>query len=81
MLENPSITIRIDGHTDNIGSEEYNMKLSERRAEAARQFLINKGVPADRLSIDFFGYSRPVATNGTDWGRARNRRDEFKWTR
>ena len=81
MLENPSVTVRIDGHADNTGSEAYNMKLAERRAEAARQFLINRGVPADRLSTGSFGYSRPVATNSTDWGRARNRRDEFKWFR
>lgn len=81
MLENPSISVRIDGHTDNIGSEAYNMKLGERRAEAARQFLINRGVPADRLSTESYGYSRPAATNSTDWGRARNRRDEFKWFR
>ncbi len=64
-----------------VGSEEYNMKLGERRAEAAKQFLINQGVPAERLSTESFGYSRPTATNSTDWGRARNRRDEFKWSR
>lgn len=81
MMENPSVTIRIDGHTDNIGGEEYNMKLGERRAEAARQFLMNQGVSAQRLSTDSLGYSRPVATNSTDWGRARNRRAEFKWSR
>jgi OOP family OmpA-OmpF porin len=81
MRENPAVTVRIDGHTDNVGGEEYNMTLGGRRAEAARQFLINQGVPAERLSIESFGYSRPTATNSTDWGRARNRRAEFKWSR
>ena len=81
MLENPAITVRIDGHTDNIGAEEYNIRLGEKRAMAAGQFLMNQGVSADRISTDSFGYSRPAATNATDWGRARNRRDEFKWSR
>jgi OOP family OmpA-OmpF porin len=81
MKENPSLTIRIDGNTDNIGTEEYNMKLGEKRAMAARQYLIDQGIAANRISTQSFGYSRPVATNATDWGRARNRRDEFKWAR
>ncbi len=81
MKNNPSLTVRIDGHTDNIGTEEYNMQLAEKRAMAARQFLIDQGVAADRISTQSFGYSRPSATNATDWGRARNRRDEFKWAR
>ena len=81
MKDNPMITVRINGHTDNIGSEKYNMELGQKRAMAARQFLIDQGVDAERLSTDSFGYSRPAATNGTEWGRARNRRDEFKWSR
>ena len=81
MQENSAIMVRINGHTDNIGTEEYNMQLGEKRAMAARQFLIDQGIAADRISTDSFGYSRPAATNGTDWGRARNRRDEFKWAR
>jgi OOP family OmpA-OmpF porin len=81
MKDNPELTVRIDGHTDNIGTEEYNIKLGEKRAMAARQYLIDQGIAADRISIQSFGYSRPAATNATDWGRARNRRDEFKWAR
>ena len=50
-------------------------------ALAARQFLINQGIAAERISTESFGYSRPTATNGTEWGRARNRRNEFKWAR
>ena len=81
MKNNPMLTVRIDGHTDNIGTEEYNMQLGNKRALAARQYLIDQGVAAERISTDSFGYSRPAATNATDWGRARNRRDEFKWAR
>ena len=81
MKSNPSLTVRIDGHTDNIGTEEYNMQLGNKRAMAARQYLIDQGVAADRISTDSFGYSRPAATNGTEWGRDRNRRDQFKWAR
>jgi len=81
MKSNPSLTVRIDGHTDNIGTEEYNMQLGNKRAMAARQYLIDQGVAADRISTDSFGYSRPAATNGTEWGRDKNRRDQFKWSR
>jgi OOP family OmpA-OmpF porin len=81
MKDNPMLTVRIDGHTDNVGTEEYNMQLGNKRALAAKQFLIDQGVAANRLSTDSFGYSRPAATNSTEWGRARNRRNEFKWAR
>jgi len=81
LKRNPSLTVRIDGHTDNVGSEDYNMKLGEKRASAARQYLLDQGIAADRISTESFGYSRPAATNATEWGRARNRRDEFKWDR
>jgi outer membrane protein OmpA-like peptidoglycan-associated protein len=57
------------------------MKLGEKRALAAKKFLVDQGVAADRISTESFGFSRPVATNSTEWGHARNRRDEFKWSR
>jgi OOP family OmpA-OmpF porin len=81
MKANSNIKVQIDGNTDNIGTAEYNMKLGEKRAMAAKQFLIDQGIAADRISTESFGYSRPAATNSTEWGRDRNRRDEFKWTR
>ncbi len=81
MKDNPRLMIRIGGHTDNIGTEKYNMQLGNKRAMAARQYLIDQGVAADRISTESFGYSRPTATNGTEWGRARNRRNEFKLAR
>jgi OOP family OmpA-OmpF porin len=81
MKDNPSLIVRINGHTDNIGTAEHNMQLGNKRAMAAKQFLVDQGLVANRISTDSFGYSRPAATNGTEWGRARNRRDEFKWAR
>ena len=81
MKQNPDITLSIAGNTDIIGTEKYNMTLGEERAMAAKQFLVNQGVAADRIATESFGYSRPVATNSTEWGRARNRRDEFSWSR
>jgi OmpA-OmpF porin, OOP family len=81
MNKNPGIMLRIEGNTDIIGTEKYNLKLGEERAMAAKKFLVDQGVAADRIATESFGFSRPVATNSTEWGRARNRRDEFKWSR
>ena len=81
MKQNPDITVQIGGHTDNLGTEMYNERLGDKRATAAKQYLLNQGVSEDRISTASFGYSRPAATNETEWGRAKNRRDEFKWTR
>jgi outer membrane protein OmpA-like peptidoglycan-associated protein len=66
--------VLIEGHTDNIGSEEYNLGLSQRRAQAVFDFLISQGVEESRLSYEGYGESRPVADNDTDEGRQRNRR-------
>jgi len=78
LEQNPQIRkIRIEGHTDWIGSDAYNMKLSQRRAESVREYLVKKGVSPDRLIATGYGKSRPIADNNTDEGRARNRRTEF----
>ncbi len=77
MKEHPEIRVEIQGHTDNIGSDEANMTLSERRAEAVKQYLVNRGIDAGRLDTRGFGESRPIDSNDTDLGRARNRRIEF----
>ena len=74
---NPSIKVEVQGNTDNIGTAKYNMGLSLRRANAVMQYLVNKGVAQSRLSARGFGFSRPVATNDTDEGRALNRRVEL----
>jgi OmpA-OmpF porin, OOP family len=77
LLANPDVTVRIDGHTDSIGTEEYNMGLSERRAEAVAAYLEAAGVSRDRMTVAWFGESQPVASNDTAEGRAQNRRVEI----
>lgn len=75
---NPQIKrIKVEGHTDWIGSEAYNMKLSQRRADSVVQYLTNKGIPASKLEAVGYGKTRPIATNKTAAGRAQNRRVEF----
>lgn len=67
----------IAGHTDSIGSPDYNNRLGSKRAEAVKELLIKYGVASERLRVESFGETRPVATNDTEEGRARNRRVEF----
>lgn len=76
--EEGEFTLVLEGHTDSFGSEEYNEGLSERRAEAVRQWLTDNGVPAARIRSVGFGESRPAADNRTPAGRALNRRVEPK---
>jgi outer membrane protein OmpA-like peptidoglycan-associated protein len=70
--------LRIEGHTDNEGRDAFNTTLSLRRAEAVRTALIRRGVEASRLVAEGFGAAKPVATNETEAGRARNRRIEIR---
>lgn len=77
LEENPRLKIRINGHTDNAGTAEHNLTLSQNRAEAVVEYLVSKGIAADRLSSKGFGATRPVASNSTEEGRAQNRRTEF----
>lgn len=71
------VEVEVAGHTCSIGTEEYNLGLSLRRAEAVRDYLVSKGVSADRLIVRGYGESRPVASNDTREGRAQNRRVEL----
>ncbi len=73
----PKSRVRIDGHTDWIGTKEYNQGLSERRAEAVRRYLTGKGIQSNRLRTQGFGETDPIASNQTREGRARNRRVEI----
>src|SRR5262245_41269576 len=73
----PEIPVSCDGYTDSIGSEEYNMGLSKRRANAVRDWLIKCGIQASRLTARGFGETNPVASNATAEGRAQNRRTEL----
>lgn len=77
LRNNPNISIDVVGHTDSIGTEEYNLQLGQRRAQAARNYLVNKGVAASRLRLLSKGESQPVANNINESGRALNRRVEF----
>ncbi|MBD3335278.1 MAG: OmpA family protein, partial [Candidatus Eisenbacteria bacterium] len=77
MQEHPDIRVQIEGHTDNIGSDEYNMDLSQKRANAVKEWLVSQGISADRLVTVGRGESEPIDSNETDLGRARNRRIEF----
>ena len=78
LNENPDTKVEIQGHTDNIGSEQYNMKLSEERAQTVRDYLVAKGIDPSRLTVKGYGESMPVADNSTPEGRSLNRRIEFK---
>lgn len=76
LSTNVSVTVR--GHTDNVGSAEFNMNLSKQRAQAVYNYLISKGVSKDKLSYTYHGMSEPIDTNDTDEGRRNNRRVEFE---
>jgi OOP family OmpA-OmpF porin len=77
LREDPEVRVSVDGHTDARGTDQYNDRLSERRAQAVVDYLARLGVPPSRLQAQGFGESRPVATNDTDEGRAENRRVEL----
>jgi outer membrane protein OmpA-like peptidoglycan-associated protein len=76
MQENANMKIKIDGHTDNVGTHQANMELSTKRADAVKQFLVSKGVAENRIQTKGFGATKPIASNNTDEGRAKNRRVE-----
>ncbi|HRC78282.1 MAG TPA: OmpA family protein [Bacteroidales bacterium] len=77
LNDHPTMTISIEGHTDNVGSDEFNLILSENRAKAVYNYLVNNGIDANRLQYKGFGKTNPIATNETEEGRAMNRRTEF----
>lgn len=73
-----SIAIEVQGHTDNVNTDAYNLKLSEERANAVKNYLVTKhGIESERLITKGYGESKPVASNDTEEGRAKNRRVEF----
>jgi len=77
LLAHPGLTLQIEGHTDSVGGDEFNQRLSEQRAGSVRDFLANNGVPASSITARGFGKTEPVATNDTPEGRQRNRRVEI----
>lgn len=78
LLGWPEVRIEVGGYTDSSGSDAYNLKLSERRAAAAREYLTGKGVAGNRMTSRGYGEANPIGDNGTKTGRAKNRRVELK---
>ena len=79
LKNNPTwAKLNVSGHTDNIGSDTYNQKLSDKRAKAVVDYLVSKGVSASTVSSAGYGESKPIATNATEEGRQKNRRVEFE---
>ena len=74
----PDVKLEVQGHTDNVGGDDYNQKLSDSRANAVLEWLRAKGIAADRLTAHGYGLKVPIADNGSDEGRAKNRRVEIK---
>ncbi|MDA3917130.1 MAG: OmpA family protein [Deltaproteobacteria bacterium] len=77
LKQNPAMNLQLNGHCDNVGTPAYNMDLSLRRANAVRDYIVKKGILWKRLDTQGFGFTQPVALNGTDSGRAMNRRVEL----
>jgi outer membrane protein OmpA-like peptidoglycan-associated protein len=78
LKANPSVKVELAGHTDNVGSREYNLRLSDERAHAVMNYLVSRGVSSSRLSAAGYGMDEPIATNETEEGRGQNRRVEFR---
>ena len=72
--EYPNSHILIEGHTDSAGADDYNMKLSEQRAQSVTQYLISQGIAANRFSTKWYGENQPKGDNATTEGKAKNRR-------
>lgn len=78
LRANPNVRIRIAGHADDRGSDEYNVALSQRRAAAAKRYLVDQGIPADRIDVAGFGEERPAVQGSGEEAWSKNRRDEFE---
>lgn len=77
LNDNPNMKVELGGHTDNVGNDASNKELSKKRAEACKAYLESKGIETSRLNAKGYGEEKPVATNETDEGKAKNRRVEF----
>jgi outer membrane protein OmpA-like peptidoglycan-associated protein len=75
-----ALAVSFDSNSDSIGSDSYNLKLSERRAESVRSYVVDRGIEAARLTARGLGESQPIADNASEEGRARNRRVLFRRT-
>jgi outer membrane protein OmpA-like peptidoglycan-associated protein len=77
LLAHPELKVQVEGHTDSIGSDDFNQNLSEHRAQTVHDFLVDQGVAREAVTAKGFGKTKPVATNDTAEGRQRNRRVEL----
>ena len=77
LRDNPNLRVTVEGHTDSVGSAAYNQKLSERRAQAVKRYLVRQGIDPSRIMTEGYGKSRPIASNETEEGRAQNRRADI----
>ena len=80
MKKNPNVVIEISGHTDNVGDKKSNQTLSNNRAKSVMDYIKVKGIDTSRITSVGFGDTKPIADNGTEEGRASNRRTEFRIT-
>lgn len=78
LKENPDVGIIVEGHTDNVGGKDFNLNLSLRRAQSVKTFLVRRGIRPSLITIEGYGYTRPVADNNTEEGRRQNRRVEVR---
>jgi len=78
MKENPKVEIQLEGHTDNVGNPESNLKLSQSRVDAVKKYITSKGINKKRVKTKAFGGSQPIATENTEEARAKNRRVEMR---
>ena len=81
LSNNPDVRIQVEGHTDDVGSREYNQVLSLQRAKAVKRYLAKQGIAETRIMAVGYGFNRPVTENDTEEGRAKNRRVEIKLLR
>lgn len=77
LLKYPTVVVTIDGHCDERGTEEYNMALGEKRAESAKKYMLNLGVPGERMKTVSYGKIRPLVKGVDEESHFKNRRDEF----
>ena len=77
LKENPTITVSIQGHTDDVGDDGKNLKLSQDRADGVKEFLVSQGIAKTRLKSEGLGETKPKVANDSEENRAQNRRTEF----
>jgi outer membrane protein OmpA-like peptidoglycan-associated protein len=77
LSDYPDVRLEIGGHTDNVGKAEFNLELSQKRAESVKEYLVGKGISSDRLTAVGYGMDKPLTANKTKADKAKNRRTEF----